>query len=48
LRVTAKCHRFALLISQALLARRHGEYSRALDLMRPVIGLTQPLGGSHA
>jgi tetratricopeptide (TPR) repeat protein len=38
----------ALPISEAVLAHRRGEYSAALDLMRPVIADTQRMGGSHA
>jgi hypothetical protein len=38
----------ALPMSEAVLAHRRGEYSAALDLMRPIIADTQRLGGSHA
>jgi len=38
----------ALPMSQAVLAHRRGEFSAALDLMRPIIALTQQMGGSHA
>jgi len=38
----------ALPMSQAVLAHRRGEFSTALDLMRPIIALTQQMGGSHA
>jgi tetratricopeptide (TPR) repeat protein len=38
----------ALPISEAVLAHRRGEYGRALDLMRPVLGQMHELGGSHA
>jgi tetratricopeptide (TPR) repeat protein len=38
----------ALPMTQAVLAHRHGEYSAALDLMRPIIAQTQRMGGSHA
>jgi tetratricopeptide (TPR) repeat protein len=38
----------AVPISKAVLAHRRGEYSAALDLMRPIIAETQRMGGSHA
>jgi tetratricopeptide (TPR) repeat protein len=38
----------ALPITEAVLARSRGEYSAALDLMRPIIADTQRMGGSHA
>jgi tetratricopeptide (TPR) repeat protein len=38
----------ALPVCEATLAHRHGEYGRALDLMRPVLGDMHQLGGSHA
>jgi len=38
----------ALPVSEAVLAHRKGEYSRALDLMRPVLPGMYQLGGSHA
>jgi tetratricopeptide (TPR) repeat protein len=38
----------ALPMSEAVLAHRHGEYSAALDRMRPIIADTQRMGGSHA
>ncbi len=38
----------ALPVSQAVLAHRHGDYVKALDLMRPILPDTQRLGGSHA
>ncbi len=38
----------ALPITIAVLAHRRGEYSAALDLMRPIIAHTQRMGGSHA
>jgi hypothetical protein len=31
-----------------VLAHRRGEYSAALDRMRPIIAQTQRMGGSHA
>ncbi|MEJ0077440.1 MAG: tetratricopeptide repeat protein [Alphaproteobacteria bacterium] len=38
----------ALPVCEAVLAHRKGEYRRALDLMRPVLGEMYQLGGSHA
>ena len=38
----------ALPMSEAVLAHRQGEYSAALDRMRPIIADTQRMGGSHA
>ena len=38
----------ALPVSEAVLKHRRGEYSAALDLMRPIIAQTQRMGGSHA
>ena len=38
----------ALPVCEAVLAHRKGEYRRALDLMRPVLGGMYQLGGSHA
>jgi hypothetical protein len=38
----------ALPIAQAVLAHGRGDYSAALDLMRPVVDRTQRMGGSHA
>jgi hypothetical protein len=38
----------ALPISEAVLAHQRGEFSAALDLMRPIIAETQRMGGSHA
>jgi hypothetical protein len=38
----------ALPVSWAVLAHGRGEYARALDLMRPVLGDMYRLGGSHA
>src|SRR3954452_13863387 len=38
----------ALPICEAVLAHRKGDYRRALDLMRPVLGQMHELGGSHA
>lgn len=38
----------ALPVCEAVLAHRRGEYVRALDLMRPVLGEMHTLGGSHA
>ena len=38
----------ALPVCEAVLAHRKGEYARALDLMRPVLGGMHQLGGSHA
>ncbi len=38
----------ALPVCEAVLAHRRGEYARALDLMRPVLGDMHRLGGSHA
>jgi hypothetical protein len=35
-------------MTEAVLAHRRGEYSAALDLMRPIIADTQRMGGSHA
>jgi tetratricopeptide (TPR) repeat protein len=40
--------RVALPVSEAVLAHGRGEYGRALDLMRPVLGDMHELGGSHA
>jgi tetratricopeptide (TPR) repeat protein len=38
----------ALPVAEAVLAHRRGEYSAALDRMRPIIAQTQRMGGSHA
>jgi tetratricopeptide (TPR) repeat protein len=38
----------AVPVCEAVLAHRKGEYTRALDLMRPVLGDMHQLGGSHA
>jgi tetratricopeptide (TPR) repeat protein len=38
----------ALPVCEAVLAHRRGEYSRALELMRPVLDDMDCLGGSHA
>ena len=38
----------ALPISEAVLAHRRGEHTRAVSLMRPVLGEMVQLGGSHA
>jgi hypothetical protein len=38
----------ALPVAEAVLAHRRGEYSAALDRMRPLIAQTQRMGGSHA
>jgi tetratricopeptide (TPR) repeat protein len=38
----------ALPICEAVLAHRRGQYSTALDLMRPIMSETQRMGGSHA
>jgi hypothetical protein len=38
----------AVPMSEAVLAHRRGEYSAALDRMRPTIAETQRMGGSHA
>jgi hypothetical protein len=38
----------ALPVSQAVLAHRRGEFARAVDLMRPILGDMERLGGSHA
>ena len=38
----------AIPVCEAVLAHRKGEYTRALDLMRPVLGDMYQLGGSHA
>jgi tetratricopeptide (TPR) repeat protein len=38
----------ALPVSAAVLAHRKGEYKRAVELMRPVLGEMYKLGGSHA
>jgi tetratricopeptide (TPR) repeat protein len=38
----------ALPIAQAVLAHGRGDYSAALDLMRPLVDRTQLMGGSHA
>src|SRR4051812_13695655 len=38
----------ALPICEAVLAHRKRDYARALELMRPVLGDMQQLGGSHA
>jgi hypothetical protein len=40
--------RVALPVSEAVLAHRRGEFDRAVDLMRPVLGEIGHLGGSHA
>jgi hypothetical protein len=45
---TAVVREIALPVSKAILAHRRGEFSAALDLMRPLIALTQQMGGSHA
>jgi tetratricopeptide (TPR) repeat protein len=44
----AAVREISLPVSQAVLAHRKGEHGRALDLMRPIIGETQRVGGSHA
>src|SRR5215213_7459119 len=38
----------ALPVCEAVAAHRRGEYLRALELMRPVLGNMHRLGGSHA
>src|SRR5258707_7187644 len=38
----------ALPVGEAVLAHRRGQYSRAIDLMRPVLDDMHRLGGSHA
>jgi hypothetical protein len=38
----------ALPVGEAVLAHRRGQYSRAVDLMRPVVDDMHRLGGSHA
>ena len=38
----------ALPISEAVLANRHGDHDRALDLMKPILDEMHRLGGSHA
>jgi tetratricopeptide (TPR) repeat protein len=38
----------ALPVCEAVLAHRHGDYSAALDLLRPIVADTQRMGGSHA
>jgi hypothetical protein len=38
----------ALPVSEAVLAHRRGEHSRAVDLMKPVLDEMHSLGGSHA
>jgi len=38
----------ALPVGEAVLAHRRGQYSRAVDLMRPVLDDMHRLGGSHA
>jgi hypothetical protein len=38
----------ALPVSEAVLAHRRGEHSRALDLMKPILDRMHRLGGSHA
>jgi len=38
----------ALRVGEAVLAHRRGQYSRAVDLMRPVLDDMHRLGGSHA
>jgi tetratricopeptide (TPR) repeat protein len=38
----------ALPMSEAVMAHRRGDYSAALDTMRPIIADTQRMGGSHA
>ena len=38
----------ALPVSEAVLAHRRGEYSRAVDLMKPILDTMCRLGGSHA
>jgi tetratricopeptide (TPR) repeat protein len=40
--------RVAVPVSEAVLAHRRGEFSRAVDLMRPVLDAMHTLGGSHA
>ena len=40
--------RVALPVSEAVLAHRHGEFGRAVDLMRPILDDMERLGGSHA
>src|SRR5262249_51284457 len=38
----------ALPVGEAVLAHRRGQYSRTVDLMRPVLDDMHRLGGSHA
>jgi len=38
----------ALPVGEAVLAHRRGQYSHAVDLMRPVLDDMHRLGGSHA
>jgi hypothetical protein len=38
----------ALPVCAAVLAHRHGEHERAVDLMRPALDRMHELGGSHA
>src|SRR5262249_61656637 len=38
----------ALPVGEAVLAHRRGQYSRAVELMRPVLADMHRLGGSHA
>jgi hypothetical protein len=40
--------RYALPVSEAVLAHARGEYARAVALMRPALGGMYRLGGSHA
>ena len=40
--------RISLPVSEAVLAHRQGEYSRAVDLMKPILDEMHLLGGSHA
>ncbi len=40
--------RIALPVSEAVLAHRQGEYSRAVELMKPILDEMHLLGGSHA
>jgi hypothetical protein len=35
-------------VSEAVLAHRRGEYTRAVDLMKPILDGMYRLGGSHA
>ena len=46
--VTRIVRSVALPVSEAVLAHGRGEYTRTLDLMRPVLGDMHQLGGSHA